>query len=344
MAEYEECERFISDHPDILREPHGPFVETAVDAIRSGRNGDAQRCIQQLLILRRCQEIGRRRFFDRLTAKDNITMTDFINDFKKIWNTLKESASTAPANTGPVSLPPRSSSLESAPFQNRRHDAPATSGFVEDLNRMSFTDRPQIGRHEEHSRLADIPEGPGIAPVAQMRPVQTPGPRSRHDSSNTEAPRRNSTRGNQTQAAESRYTIHHSDFFVVGRVFALRWHEGHTSGATQAPGPRDTRASDWSRYGQAYTTTRRMVVVHTKRGRCWCAPVTTYSGVGLKKRGLSQSDRDSHAIIYMAGTQPQYLNGEPRSTKSPIEVNAAHQDKKLDVASRVNFSAVHTVE
>ena len=148
----------------------------------------------------------------------------------------------------------------------------------------------------------------------------------------------------QVESLDNRYQVRKSGrvFFNFGRVFATLWHSSTGIPLT------DRKRSEWVKEGrfgeQILSHIQRMAVVKEDHGYCWCIPINTYNGKGLSKPGLSERDRQSHAIIYMEGTQPQYAPGEPRSAKKPIAVKPAGADQKLDWMSRVYFGKVHTVE
>ncbi|KAF7179470.1 hypothetical protein CNMCM7691_008403 [Aspergillus felis] len=129
------------------------------------------------------------------------------------------------------------------------------------------------------------------------------------------------------------------EFFVVGRVFAIVWHEGR--------GQQGTVISDFISQGKStqgqFTRGRvvRMVVVRAASECAWCLPITTYSGQGVTEPGI---DPAKHAIVYMRGSTPTRRANEPQMIKEPLEVEPARPDEKLDLMSRLNFGKVYTVE
>ena len=102
LAEFKDCRNFIRNHPDVLKEPEPDFLKTALEAIRDDRAGDAHRCIQQVLILRMCGLKGSFNKLDKLIAGDNATIQEFISDFKKVQDTLRDRAPTQHATTASV--------------------------------------------------------------------------------------------------------------------------------------------------------------------------------------------------------------------------------------------------
>ena len=63
------------------------------------------------------------------------------------------------------------------------------------------------------------------------------------------------------------------------------------------------------------------------------------------RTGFSQQDREAYSIIHMTDTQPFRLPEEKRYfVNSPISVEKASPDQKLDRMSRLNFNKIYTVE
>ncbi|GFG14133.1 hypothetical protein IFM61392_08293 [Aspergillus lentulus] len=132
------------------------------------------------------------------------------------------------------------------------------------------------------------------------------------------------------------------EFFVVGRVFAMLWHDGR--------GQQETVISDFisksnftrGRFGEKiFSGIRHMVVVKAMSESAWCLPITTYGGQGVAKPGV---DPAKHAIVYMRGSTPTCRANEPEMIKEPLEVEPASPNEKLDKIHRLNFGKVYTVE
>ncbi len=66
----------------------------------------------------------------------------------------------------------------------------------------------------------------------------------------------------------------------------------------------------------------------------------TYGGQGCLKKGVHAGD---HAIIYTT-PQPARFAREDGMTKKPIKVKQYSPQHKLEVASRLNYAKVYTVE
>ena len=134
-------------------------------------------------------------------------------------------------------------------------------------------------------------------------------------------------------------------FFKIGRVFAMMWHTEVISGLELGQQHEPSSTTLTSLGTQVWSQIRRLVVVKEGHGHCWCVPISTYSGQGVKKRGLNATDIAAHAIIHMSGQRPVTLNNEPNMRKEPISVVSDHaQESRLMSASRINFAKVHTVE
>jgi hypothetical protein len=128
-------------------------------------------------------------------------------------------------------------------------------------------------------------------------------------------------------------------FFVRGRVFSMLHHSeqsgpniGHSKWQTSVMGI------------TIFSSIGRFIVVKEGHRYCWCIPITTYSGQGVKKRGLSRNDVDAHAIVFSTGQIPERSEGEPMLKKHPIEIIPGEKNAILAKMSRINFAKVHTVE
>ena len=107
------------------------------------------------------------------------------------------------------------------------------------------------------------------------------------------------------------------------------------------PYPNDSSVS-LDIYGQnPHSRIRRFIVVKQGTGYSICLPVNTYGGQGTLKYGLNVQD---HALIYTGATPPPLLLGEEELEKEPLRIIPTDSSYELDVASRVNFGKVYTVE
>lgn len=139
--------------------------------------------------------------------------------------------------------------------------------------------------------------------------------------------------------------LRRSGFFKPGKVFAVavlgRGPAGQTTGST-------TDAVNGPLGENTYVHIRRMVVIRSGHGYCWCITISTYDGRGLFKAGFTQTDVDAHAIIYDSKKQPVCLKlgalVEPQSTKRPIAVEMTDLQDTIDPSSRLHLGRPFTVE
>jgi hypothetical protein len=84
-------------------------------------------------------------------------------------------------------------------------------------------------------------------------------------------------------------------------------------------------------------------VVRRDQGFVVCIPIYTYEGRGLGKF-RDRPTIEAHAQVHMTDTDPEWLHGEPQSSKRPIAVIKASPGQKLNTSSRVCFSRPRTLE
>ncbi|RHZ55170.1 uncharacterized protein CDV56_107028 [Aspergillus thermomutatus] len=155
---------------------------------------------------------------------------------------------------------------------------------------------------------------------------------------------RGESRGVYGPPLDWRYQVQISpgEFFVVGRVFAILWHQGTVISDFISQGKSTQGQFIRGRFGEEiFSGIRRMVVVRAMSESAWCVAITTYDGQGVAKPGV---DPAKHAIVYLRGSMPTCKANEPRMIKEPLEVEPARPDEKLDEMSRLNFGKVYTVE
>ena len=209
-------------------------------------------------------------------------------------------------------------------------------GF-ESMNISGSTQSPPVGVHPvvsprpQENLLMSTPSGNTQAgnaiPLSKVSGTSTVGP---------------------PDTLDPRYFVHDSNFYRVGRVFSVVWHEPHGDTASNVSRYTYTSAQKPVTVGlhgqKIYSTIRRMVVVRYGRGYSVCIQINTYAGRGLLKFKNSPDDVKAHSIIYMTGTTANYLPTEPITQKRPIAVDRTQQGVKLDPASRLCYSRPHTVE
>ena len=141
------------------------------------------------------------------------------------------------------------------------------------------------------------------------------------------------------------------NFFVVGRVFSILWHENE---GLSIPGPDQTQTTISrtishqlgsrvrGKFGEfIYSDIRRMVIVMARDGFCWCCPIATYGGHGLLKKKVREFERRAHTALYVEGLTEPTIYEEEGMTKQPLAIETKDN---IHAMSRLNFAAVHTVQ
>jgi len=161
-----------------------------------------------------------------------------------------------------------------------------------------------------------------------------------------EAPDVKATDGD-TETLDPRYKKRRDakEFFTVGRVFAMLWHDNAGDPRGPGQGLGEPVYTSIGRYNEKiYSHIRRMVVVREKHGYSLCIPINTYGRRGLAAKKFNQEDFEDHAIVY--GSQfdaPEALEGEGQMTKDPIAVDLAPGQELADT-SRLNFGKPQSVD
>ncbi|KAK5945606.1 hypothetical protein PMZ80_002811 [Knufia obscura] len=220
---------------------------------------------------------------------------------------------------------------------------------------LQVSDVPPVGPRRSSSRINATSDNA----TAIARPINTANtlnaltrefPNNELDVVDPEAIVDPITRNNWKQA----YKLRSPDFFTSGKVFAILWPEPAGSSTGRAASARSQASARGKNFvlgprgEEIYVHPRRMVVITTRHGYCWCVSVTTYSGRALLKPGLSREDINSHAIIYDSTKKPKRIRldgqDEPRTIKRPIAVQMTGSDETLDVASRIPLGEPSTVK
>ncbi|KAH1345820.1 hypothetical protein KXV68_004133 [Aspergillus fumigatus] len=202
-----------------------------------------------------------------------------------------------------------------------------------DSSRMLYSPMPGLGSGHTETHVTSEQSSPSLGTLRNRKAYSIRG---------------ESGGGNETPLDRS-YQVQKSpsEFFIVGRVFSILWHEGRGQQGTVISDFHSQGRSTQSqffrgRFGEEiFSGIRRMVVVKAMSQCAWCVPITTYGGQGVAKPGV---DPAKHAIVYMRGSVPTCKPDEPRMTKEPLEINPARPDERLDEMSRLNFGKVYTVE
>ena len=343
FRDYSSCENFIANNPSILREDPSKLVQEAIRLEKEGRHSQAKICVQQSLLLRKCSRLkkdGRRAFFSELRSNDKKVLGAFWDDFDKTIDAVRKAAQTeTPASSRPPLERPRrdsnddtlSTSMRKMSVSNsktRDHTRTFGAGVAAEDDPTQFGEaRPGSGRR----RLT-------IDSVVEEDSAVVAAPSIDPDIRGTEEDREN---------LDPRYSKRPDarKFFVVGRVFALLWHESAGDGKPGAE-PSFVEHITVGRYGQrVFSHIRRMAVVKERGGYCVCIPINTYGGQGVMKHGLGTTEREAHSIIHANDTAP-YATEEELAflVKKPIAVKMASKEQKLDKMSRINFGKPSSVE
>ena len=339
FRDYSSCENFITNNPSILREDPNKLVQEAIRLEKEGRHSQAKICVQQSLLLRKCSRLtkdGRRAFFSELRSNDKKVLGAFWDDFDKTIDAVRKAAQTeTPASSRPPLERPRRDSNDDTLSTSMRKMSVSSS-------KTRGTFGAGVAAEDDPTQFGEARSGSGvrrptIGPVAEEdSPVAAPS--IDPDIRGTEEDREN---------LDPRYSKRPDarKFFVVGRVFALLWHESAGDGKPGAE-PSLVEHITVGRYGQrVFSHIRRMAVVRERGGYCVCIPINTYGGQGVMKHGLGTTEREAHSIIHANDTAP-YATEEELAflVKKPIAVKMASKEQKLDKMSRINFGKPSSVE
>ena len=333
VDDYAHCRDFIAQGKEILDEDENDFVRDAAYALASSnaqRVPYARRCIQQSLILRHCKQRdsrGREKFFARLVEEERRTAVDFLKESEEVLKSCQELAQQIQDATSKRHL---SSTADEAGAQKggptSRHAARVEdlSGEVSALSLNSSNRQGSLAASAgDHSHL-----GVKVNQGGLLRPKEG----THIEGSN-----------GQREELDEKYFKRESaaQFFVIGRVFAVLWHES----AGESQNDRFSEAVPRrGRFNESIIShIRRMVVVKQHHGSCWAIPISTYKGQGVAKRGFNQYDIAGHAVIHATNREPYTDPAEPKMSKTPLKVNMV-QGETLDWMSRINFTTVHTVQ
>ena len=214
IGEWNDCKNFIRNHPEVLKEPQPDFLKTASEAIRDDRAGDAHRCIQQALILRRYLEAGPRRAFDnleKLIANDTVAVKKFASDFKTIEGHLRDRVRVQQPGTTHASVATRATSQSTRHARQSTQTPPprhrSVSGKLRSTGTVSLQSpletAPQKSRHED-------PYTPGPSQRHQPISERSQGTSTVNSSELSQPPSRysesNSSGREKINAAEERST------------------------------------------------------------------------------------------------------------------------------------------
>jgi len=332
IADFAQHGQFLIQHPAVRQvAPEGLFKE-AVEYMITGDTRKSQAWIQSLAMLKVSEKVDVMHLatcFQRMrdsNTREGQLFSDMVTDF-----TAEVQKSAAARVDGARAPWP---AIIATAIRDRR---PSSSNGANSHAQGSSPNVP-VGWSDDAAKSKTGINNTCTHPLSQaaLRPALQPDPPV----------------SAEMQSLSSKYRVRQDGvkFFRPGRVFAILWHES----AGQVPtmdnplepqrgdvlGPNMTRGP----YGETiYSHIRRMVVIKNRRGYCWCIPISSYSGQGLRRRGLRQDDINSHTIVHDSRKDPQYLSAEPHSTKLPIAVDVI-PGHSLSQAARLHYAKPHTVD
>lgn len=346
QSEFGAYARFIETYPHILDADTNSMQRQAAGALERDEYGVARRYMHLMLLLHACNGLtaDQRIAHVRNLARSSNSQAIFEQKFNKIKSALVPEPRASVLSTSATNVP------SSGPLNSQ----------MQNLN-MSGTTRPRLlsrdnSSHQDSTQTSAIQRRDRHPSFSQSQPASlaalAPGARpfslGESQQSARPAPNRGRVRssvGNAGSTLDRSFQVQTDPrhFFVFGRVFRVLWHE--PSGASLNGQVPYNNVTSIGKFGEGlYTTLRWMLVVKEGSAHCICSPISTYGGRGLSKN-LSQSDIAAHAIIHATDAEPQPLPGEPRMSKVPIPVSVRNHDlNPIQVASRVNFSQLHTVQ
>ncbi|KAF2100859.1 hypothetical protein NA57DRAFT_74458 [Rhizodiscina lignyota] len=123
-------------------------------------------------------------------------------------------------------------------------------------------------------------------------------------------------------------------YFKKGRVFRTYWAEPGVDGHT------DRATFNEPKFGEPVAAKIRwFLVVEAHHGHCLCVPITRHGGKATLKSGVNPRN---YTALVPQGQKPAYLEGEEHFNR-PLHI-IVESDDEIDIASRVDFSKILTVE
>ena len=357
-----ECKTFIENQPRILQEDANLFLREAVRAHRRGDSHYARLCVHRGLLVRKCSyrtHEERARLLQNLASGKRSTVSDFLDDLDDSFEAMISKADQLepPEATSPAQPVPFQSTRQanaSHQVHTMRQSSSYPHGGADQLSPLPPSRNQQIGQASSYTFAQDQSiDRTRERHLGGLTAVGT----SQHGRSNRDS--RDSTQSDieikgtagDTDCLDSRYRRQQNPgaFFVVGKVFAILWHE-NVGLSNKEPGPEVERVNTLrdnnpiGRYGErVFSHIRRMVVVRRRYGYCWCIAINTYNGKGGGNKRRSTEEDRSHTIVYDCTKKPHHVAGEKEFNKEPIAVIMTPPET-LHVASRLNYAKVHTVE
>jgi hypothetical protein len=351
------CAKLFMEKPEILGEDANGLLQETQRLQKEGRPQQVRALVHAIMLLRSCSKLSRegaRAYLKRMSSGDQKAVRPFLEDVETVISALNARAAqtrgeeTDPRTPIPANYPNSHPTVEGG---HQGHSS-AIEGYSTDLSRggnidqdlSSATQQLNIGGPTSTRRPRPVRRA--IANTSETSPKRPPEDDPPFIGALSIEPDIRGSSGDHEEL-DPRYhrRVDAKSFFVPGRVFALLWHESagdSKPGSMWSFGAHTTRG----RFGETiFSHIRRMVVVKERHGYCVCIPINTYGGQGVLKHGLSSSERQAHAVIYSSNTSPEISRKEGELiTKSPIAVDMASAEQKLNSMSRLNFGRPSTVE
>lgn len=320
---------FVSTNPTILKTDDNLFFDEAKSAMRDGNVQRAGACVQRAITLRNCSDLtagGRREYLANLLDEASSVRRSFNSQYETVYAFLEKSV-----------VPPNQQLPAQSPGQMKTREEKDKSEYYSppSRNRAVFevvSHGNSLGQVEGHLSTGET-----------SRPGEIPSVTNPGGNSIGSMPSYRSWEG-QSRKLSQRYFVRDNarDFFQVGRVFALVWHQAAGTGISKERQEKWPFSKDC--FGQSiYCGIRRMIVVLEKHGHSLCVPISTYGDRGIAKSGLSKEDIAAHAYVYDSRDKINWPKDKYGLTKDAIAVDL-DSGQQLREKSLIHFGKVHTVE
>lgn len=383
--DFEQRAAFMTQHPDLFDVDFQSFLREAVRQVLNKDILAVTQCIKSMVILRQTQKFRTKSkdqlkahvlAMDKRGTQQN---KDFSQMYEDVCRTaqkaavIEEQKQRAPPRE---ELAPRHIEQDVEPTQTAtklhthrqkdskmdwrgRQDAAGELQSIRgqekrqrhDSKRNSSFDDPLVAADKD---TADIMDSTDAAVKARLDVISSApvGPVRMEDMVKIRADR---LEAGPFKTLSAKYVLKNGKFFAAGAVFAVLWHEAVGESLPEATIPEYEKAGEQDlisknmsigAYGEKiFSHVRRMVVIRNREGYCWCLPINSYGGQGIKKPGLKKVEREAHTIIYDSKyeTAPQPLADEPPIRKRPIPV-VMSKGQTLNRASRLHYGKPYSID
>ena len=356
VGQIKECVNFIMSEQAVLKENPQHYLREAGVLYRKSKIQDARACVQQALVIDHCSDLDKediQEYLSDLRTLRRSTVHKLLGNVDKTFDAVKAKSdeSTHIEDTGPrhATTADRSRHIPAErqyslkDDQMQRSPSPTTSDLVNKFSSVNI-DTERLPGVSESMPPEAVHRNRHRPPAGSTASRSSAGNHASWNSVRIEDVKIRGTEG-EFEPLNPRYRQRHDKpaYFIVGRVFAILWHEnmGMTS---KKPGP-DVQYTRDNRFGERiFSHIRRMIVVRQRYGYCWCVSINTYGGRGLGGKNRSDQENQSHTIVYDSTSKPAMFKDEQGlMTKEPIAIDMV-DGHTLDKASRLNYAKVCTVE